>query len=495
MLRLTLTFLVCILFTFSSCRMALSQYSPTQKYSTTVLQEDYRFLKKVLEQKHPSLYWYTPKDTMDYYFKQQYDLIKDSMTEEAYVWKVLSPLIAKIRCGHTSVLMSNKYEKATKHLKSSFFPLYLKIWNDTMAVTGSLLKKDSVFRRGTIIKSINGMTATDFEHQFFEYLSKDGYAENLNFVRVSSDFSYFYKSILGLSKEYQVEYLDSSGNQQSIKIPLYKPDEDIEKKKKDSVIIKKLSEPRIRRVERYRTFTIDSSKQFATIRLNTFSKGRLRTFFRKSFRSIRKNQINNLIVDIRINGGGNVSTSTLFTKYFSDKPFKIADSVYSIVNTVTPYSKNFQHKWLNNLQYLFISKKKNDGLYHLSRYENKFYPIKRKNHYGGKVYVLISGPTFSASCLFLNAIKGQINIKLVREETGGGSYGNNGIMIPDLILPETKVRVRIPLFRIIQQEHVSEKGRGITPDIYVPTSYDAIQKGYDKKMSVVKEMIYNSILN
>ena len=494
MLRLTLAFLMCILFSFSSCRVGFSKYSPTQKYSKQVLQKDYRFLRKVLESKHPSLYWYTSKDSLDYYFNQQYDLIQDSMNEDAYVWKIVSPLISKIRCGHTSVLMSKKYEKATKHLKSSLFPLYLKIWNDTMTVTGSLLKNDSVFRRGTIIKRINGMSATDFEHKFFDYLPKDGFSENLNFIRVSSDFPYFYKSIIGLSKQNQVEYIDSSGNQKSIQIPLYNPEEDTVKNKKDSVIIKKLSEPRNKKIERYRTFTIDSSKQFATVRLNTFSKGRLRTFFRKSFRALQKNNIKNLIVDLRINGGGNVSTSTLFTKYLSDKPFKIADSVYSKVNTINPYTKHFQHKWLNNLQFLFISKKKKDGLYHLSRYENKFYSIKKKFHYNGKAYVLISGPTFSASCLFLNVIKGQSNIKLVGEETGGGSCGNNGIMIPDLVLPQTKIRVRMPLFRIIQQKHLSEKGSGIMPDIYVPTSYDAIQKGYDKKMSVVKEMIYNSIL-
>jgi len=61
-------------------------------------------------------------------------------------------------------------------------------------------------------------------------------------------------------------------------------------------------------------------------------------------------------------------------------------------------------------------------------------------------------------------------------------------------LPQTKIRIRVPLFRIIQKKNISQKGRGIMPDVYVPTSYDAIQKGYDKKMSVVKEMIYNSIL-
>jgi C-terminal processing protease CtpA/Prc len=62
-------------------------------------------------------------------------------------------------------------------------------------------------------------------------------------------------------------------------------------------------------------------------------------------------------------------------------------------------------------------------------------------------------------------------------------------MIPDITLPNTRTRVRLPLFRIVQYNHVPIKGTGIIPDIYIPTNYDALLKGYDKKMQVVKEMI------
>jgi C-terminal processing protease CtpA/Prc len=103
--------------------------------------------------------------------------------------------------------------------------------------------------------------------------------------------------------------------------------------------------------------------------------------------------------------------------------------------------------------------------------------------------VLINGQTFSASTLFCNAVKGQSKITLVGEEAGGGWHGNSGILIPDITLPYTHLRVRLPLFKIVQYNHVPKNGSGVMPDIYIGTSYEALVKGFDKKMQVVMEMI------
>ena len=105
------------------------------------------------------------------------------------------------------------------------------------------------------------------------------------------------------------------------------------------------------------------------------------------------------------------------------------------------------------------------------------------------VYVLTNGLTFSASSLFCNAVKGQHNITLIGEETGGGWYGNSGIMIPDITLPVTKLRVRLPYFRIVQYHHISEKGTGVIPDIYIKPVYKDVINGVDTKMEKVREMI------
>lgn len=359
-----------------------------------------------------------------------------------------------------------------------------------MAVLSSLRPKDSIFKRGTLLTSVNGVRNADQVNHFFNYLPEDGYAHSSSYTRLSGNYPYFHRNIYGLSKQYTVTYLDQSGVEQSTSVPLFVPVKDTTTKTvREKAPKQKLSKSKI--ALRYRSLEIDSSKKYAVMTLNSFAKGRLRTFFRKSFRSLKKEKIDHLIIDIRNNGGGNVMWSTLLTKYISKKPFKVSDSTYAVARGLGKYSRYIKGGRLNNIEMFFISRKRKDGLYHVGLLENKLYQPKSHNHYNGRVYVLTSGPTFSASSLFCNAIKGQKDITLVGEETGGGWHGNSGIMIPDIKLPHTKTRVRLPLYRLVQYQHVPKNGSGVVPDIYVGTSYEALIKGYDYKMKVVRDLILN----
>ncbi|MEO8821009.1 MAG: hypothetical protein ABI374_09225, partial [Ginsengibacter sp.] len=78
------------------------------------------------------------------------------------------------------------------------------------------------------------------------------------------------------------------------------------------------------------------------------------------------------------------------------------------------------------------------------------------------------------------------------EETGGGWYGNSGIMIPDITLPNTKIRVRLPFFRLVQYQHITVKGTGVFPDIYVGPNWRDILHGVDTKIQKVRELITNN---
>lgn len=463
-------------------------YSPSEKIPRKALQEDYMILKNILENKHPSLYWYTSKDSMDRFFSKYYDAIADSMNELQFAWQVLAPLVDKIHCGHTSVGMSKSYSKWSENKRFPSFPLYMKIWDDTMAVTGNLNRKDSIFKRGTLITSINGIPNKKIIEKIFSYLPEDGYANNINYIRLSSNFPYFHRNIYGISKKYNITYIDSTGKEKEDTLSLYVAP--VDSVRKDSLAkIERRKMPDKKKILQYRSLEIDSSGKFALMTLNTFNKGRLDGFFRRSFRKLKKQHIQNLVIDIRSNGGGRVALSTLLTRYISRKPFKIADSLYARSGTLRPYTKYIKGKFINNIELFFIARKSTDGRYHLRHMEKKLYSPKKVNGFKGDVYILTNGPTFSASTLFCNTVKGQPGITLVGEETGGGWYGNNGILIPDIILPNTKTRVRLPLFRVVQYNHIAEKGSGVMPDIYIPTSYDALLKGYDKKLQVVREMI------
>jgi C-terminal processing protease CtpA/Prc len=157
---------------------------------------------------------------------------------------------------------------------------------------------------------------------------------------------------------------------------------------------------------------------------------------------------------------------------------------------LAPYTNYFKGGNWNNIKLYFLGRKKSDAKYHLQRYESKNYKPKTKYRFDGNIYILINGPSFSATTLMLNAIKGQSNIVLVGEETGGGWYGNSGILLPEFVLPNTQTRLRMPLFRLVQFQHnEAHKGKGVPPDILVPTSYDALIKGYDMKIKMVDALI------
>jgi hypothetical protein len=469
-----------------SCSVSRN-YDPNKKYAKEELQQDYTLLRNILERKHPALYWYTPKDSMDIVFDEGYKAIADSMTELQFGWNILAPLTSAIHCGHTSFSMSKGWNHFIKDKQIPSFPLYLKVWKDSMMVIGNLNNKDSTIKRGDFISAINGIKTADIIDRMFNYMVEDGYAENVNYIRLSTSFPYFYRNIFGLYKNYFVNFTDSNGLEKSALLPYYAPSPDSVKKEKKEQKIRQRKITYRQRLEEIRSLQFDTS--FALMTVNGFSKGHLNNFFRYSFRQLRKNKTRNLVIDLRANGGGDINKSVLLTKFLRKTPFKVADTAYSVSKNFAPFTRHISFGFFNNIGLLFVTHKKKDGNYHFGYWERHTFIPKRKNHFDGKVYVLTNGLTFSASTLFCNAVKGQENIKLAGEETGGGWYGNSGILIPEITLPNTRLNVRLPFFRIVQYQHIATKGTGVVPDIYVGPQWRDILHGIDTKLEVVKKEI------
>ncbi len=137
----------------------------------------------------------------------------------------------------------------------------------------------------------------------------------------------------------------------------------------------------------------------------------------------------------------------------------------------------------------FASRRHSDGFYHYGYFERHQYSPISKHHFDGAIYVLTGGNSFSATCLFAGALKGQSNVTLVGEETGGGYYGNTAWMIPDVTLPATGVRFRLPRFRLVVDRQRQKDGRGVQPDVPALPSVEALSKGMDFKTAKARELI------
>mgnify|MGYP000179477089 FL=1 len=478
----------CCLF-FLAPIMAQKKLADAPKIAPALLIKDLQTLHKILKQNHPSIYWYTPKDSMDFYFSSALASVKDSMSAWAFK-NVVASYLTNIKCGHTSVHFSPKLTKQYASYRFPQFPLQLKVWKDSAVVIWNLHLKDSIFKRGTVVTGINQLPIKHLVDSMYGIISTDGNSINFKSQVLTNNFAGWYKARFGdADSVYQISYIDSAGNAKTSSIVAYVPP----KPKKDSVsqsstAISKPKAPKIVVPKKW-TLLIDSSANTAFMNLSSFSGSGLRKFMRQSFRTIKTSGVKNLVVDLRENGGGNIKNSTRLSQYISDQAFKIADSVVASNRGISkvPFS-NFFNVVYYALAKSVISKKETDGKFHFKRFEKHYYKPIIKNHFDGSVYILQGGYTFSASTLFTSPLIKQKNVTIVGEETGGGYYGNSAMMIPNIKLPNSQLFFRLPLYRLVMDK-TRPKGGGVMPDVLVDPSSYAIKQGFDIKLETVKKMI------
>src|SRR5579863_2845709 len=216
-----LYFLFAVVFVIS-CKTGKEAFDPEKKYPAKQLQQDYQLFRNILEESHPSLYWYTTKDSLDYYFNKGYSRINEPMTLPQFR-TLLSYTISKINCGHTSMRYSKAYLKYLDTAKIKLFPLGLKFWADTMVVTLNINRRDSILKRGVVVKSINGHLQSELRDTLFNYIVTDGYSQTGKYQSLSTDFTLgsWYKNVFGLTDSLNIVYLDSAGVPRAVMTPLY----------------------------------------------------------------------------------------------------------------------------------------------------------------------------------------------------------------------------------------------------------------------------------
>lgn len=489
-------FTFCCLLLFSACGVHKAGFSPARKFAPETIQQDYDLYRKILEAHHPSLYWYTPKDSMDYYFSYGRSLLKDSMTVPEFR-TILSYVTAQINCGHTSVRPSRAWSKYSDTVRAGkMFPLSMKLWNDTMLVTANLNRRDSILRRGTMITRLNGKTVRELTDTLFRYISSDGYNYTHKYQALSNRgyFGALYTQLFGIQDNYRITYTDSSGKSADITIPVFnaaKADTAGRLAIRQPARIPRPSkrERKRQQISTIRLMRIDTTSHSAMMTLSTFGRGYgLRKFFRQSFKTLARYKITHLIVDVRGNGGGNVNLSSLLTKYISDHRFKLADSLYA-VRKRSPYYRYIQNHGWNRRFISFFTKRKKDGYWHFGYFERHYFKPKTRHHFDGKTYIVTGGNSFSATTLFTAALIKQENVLVVGEETGGGAYGNSAWLIPDVTLPRTGLRFRLPLFRLVMDKTAPKDGRGIQPEVLSLPDIPAIRRNADYKIESVMELI------
>ncbi len=116
--------------------------SPAQFCSKQQLREDFEQLINIIYTNHPRPFAYVSRKDFDDLVKQQSRLIKNEMNEEEFL-RVLYPVIAKIKCGHSSIQPSYEYQWY-QYKYSRLLPLDIKIIDNKAYVIKNFSSNDNL---------------------------------------------------------------------------------------------------------------------------------------------------------------------------------------------------------------------------------------------------------------------------------------------------------------------------------------------------------------
>jgi C-terminal processing protease CtpA/Prc len=123
-------------------------------------------------------------------------------------------------------------------------------------------------------------------------------------------------------------------------------------------------------------------------------------------------------------------------------------------------------------------------------YQIRYKPIK-KNHFDGDVYVLTDGLTFSTGSFVAAKLQEKRGAVIIGEETGGGGIGFNAVLSWSLMLPNSGVRMNLPLYHVDVIPGKDDLGRGVKPQISVSADVEQRAFNVDLVLQKVLEIIRN----
>ena len=203
-------------------------------------------------------------------------------------------------------------------------------------------------------------------------------------------------------------------------------------------------------------------------------------------------QAPNLVIDVRNNPGGDSEVLMRLLSYFADTPMERQKGGYARVLKQGQFA-SLAHS-LNHTadEDIFPEYEAGENGYYIrDTIETCAVVLPDPDvHYGGKVYVLTNGHSFSAATLFPSVLVRNRRGVTVGRETGSGYHSMTAYKFADIMLPNTLQTIHIPLVQMIFDTTVCDRlpeGRGLLPDYPLPLTWNEVMCGSDGETDVMLE--------
>lgn len=458
---------VAMKFTFTILLVALTfKISLGQTLNPELLKSDLVIVKNALQARHPEMYRHTTHEHFDSLYQSIESQFNKPMTI-AQFYTAVSPLISSLKCGHTKWLLSGKdyyYPFDTINL----FPLKLYFTKGKAFVISHYLNQDVPVLSEVI--AINGISIENLITRLFKSLSfGDGFSTGGKYYELNNYFPGILSTYIGTSAEYTIEYIN--------------PEQKTETKTFAGVsydAIKSFNDKRNKPEEVPYSFSLVDNK-LGWMDINRFYsfKGEpdYDKFLKKSFAELKDKGIENLVIDLRGNEGGNEDWGIELYKFLARNPFRYYESLSVCKMRMANFKE--QLPFLVRVLKPFIGPGRKSFKLLVHKWLKTQKP--KKDAFRGKVYLLLDGQSFSVTTELASKAKSDGRVVIIGQESAGGYALNTSGLFSIVTLPHSKVELGIPLFGFNMGNNPTKNpmDRGILPDYEVEMSPADIANGSD----------------
>lgn len=415
--------------------------TPAQKFVKTYPVEAYLADLDQLAQKlveiHPSIHKFISSNEFTAIVEAQKAKITEQTTLAEFRW-LCNEIVASVRCSHTG--MGGFFFESQMLPKDLYFPLQTHWTKNQLFVTDPINNSDQVAIQDEITH-INGVEVGEILANIYRHIPTQGQVETTK-KHVFNDWSAgLIAYALGFPEQYTIQLKDKPKI-----IALQAVKQTVSPKRKS--IIKNCDADLCFEVLEDQATGILSIQSFNYYNWNNFKE--FTVFMDQTFGQIKDQNLTNLIIDLRNNGGGAPEASVYLLRYLAKAPFPYfpEDSGY-------PAGRGIQEPF--------------------------------EAGYNGELYFLIDGNGQSTTGHFMAVVKELGLGTIVGEELGSNHFCTAGQAICRLKNTKVEFYVANAVSRLV--DITLPDNKGILPDHYVEQGIEDYLNGVD----AVKEFALNLI--
>lgn len=421
-------------------------------YTKLELEQDLAFISEKLLNIHPILL--DEKEYRDWQNKlsEVKHTLKDSMTQNEF-YLLAAPYLATLNDGHSGFSMPYNQRIKYSNAGGLAFPFYVDINNYSISNKFYCGNDSMLFQGGEEILEINGISSADMVREMQKLFGGKSLAMRQG--AIAMNFRFYIWMFYGFENDYEMVIKNNQNQIETITIPGVSSTDFKRNIKRMPKVDKELF-----------AFSMDTMRSTTLMKIKSF--GNLKgfcAFADSAFSVINKNKIENLIIDVRGNGGGRSIVVDSLMHYLMDKKYSQYKRIETRISNELKerYKTKYPERldWIN--QYAINELVSGDT--------DMKHPTSNKLRFKGNLFLLIDKKSFSAAATFAGVFKELELGTIIGEETGGTIeyYGDFWFMQT----PSTEISFYIAPKRFIQYGG-NDLNRGVIPDYEIANEGDSI---------------------